>query len=374
MAGSATIDTIPTVTPSVTIHAVPGDTVCTGTSVTYSPVAVNGGASPFWQWSVNGTSVATTGTYTYIPANGDVVMVVMTSNATCPLPATAGSSLTVKVEPYVHPSVMLTAIPGDTVCQGAEVTVTAVPAYGGQSPVYTWLKNGVVSGVGGSYVFVPLNNDQLYCILQSSYLCRLDNADTSAVMVMATDTPLVPVVTISASPGTLIMQGQTLTLTATVVNGGASPAYQWIRNSIPVPGATNATYTSDSFSITSEDSVVCQVTSSALCPATGYKWVYIQEAPAAVTTIAGGENISILPNPNKGDFTVKGSLGTAMDEEVSVEITDVLGQVVYSGRLQAKNGRLNNRIQLSSALANGMYLLTLHSGEGSLVFHMVIEQ
>lgn len=374
MAGSAAIDTIATVRPSLTLHATPGDTVCTGTPVTFSPAAVNGGTSPFYQWSVNGTAVATTNTYTYLPANGDVVMAQLTSNATCPRPASAYDSLTVKVDPYGRPSVSLTATPNDTVCQGTEVTVTPLPVYGGPSPLYSWVKDGVLSGTGGNYVFVPVNNDQVYAIMTSDYLCRLNNVDTSAVMVINTDTPLVPVVTITASPGTTIMQGQTLTLTATVVNGGASPTYQWIRNSIPITGATNATYSSDSFSLQMEDSVVCQVTGSLLCKATGYKWVYIQEAPAGVATVTGGGNISITPNPNKGDFTVKGTLGTPMDEEVGLEITDVLGQVVYKDKLPAKNGRLNSSIQLSRSLANGIYLLTLHTNESSIVFHMIIEQ
>ena len=374
MAGSATIDTIATVTPSLTLHATPNDTVCTGTTVSFTPIPVNGGTAPVYQWSVNGTSVATTNTYTYIPANSDIVMATMTSNAICPSPVTAHSSLTMKVDPFAHPSVSLMATPGDTVCKGTEVTVTALPTYGGQSPVYTWIKNGVNSGPGGGYVFVPVNNDQVYCIMQSDYLCKLDNADTSAVMVMTTDTPQVPVVTISASPGTMVTMGQMLTLTASVENGGSSPTYQWVKNSVPIAGATNAIYASDSFSYPAEDSVACVVTSSLLCHATGFKWVFVQVARVGVGTVTGGSTISINPNPNKGDFTIKGSMGTATDQEVNLELTDVLGQVVYKDKLIARSGRLNSNIQIDSKLANGMYLLTLRSSECSIVVHMIIEQ
>jgi hypothetical protein len=280
------------------------------------------------------------------------------------------------VDPFATPSVSLSASPGDTVCQGAAVTVTAIPTDGGTTPAYTWMKNGVISGGGGSYTFVPVNNDELYCILQSNYLCRLNNADTSATMVLTTDAPLVPIVTISANPGTAIIKGQLLTLTATVVNGGLSPTYQWLINGIPISGATNSSYSSDSFSTHQvDDSVVCQVTSSGQCPATGFKWVFISAADVGVGTVtSAGGSISIIPNPNKGDFTIKGSLGTMTDQEVNLEITDVLGQLVYKTNLEAKSGKLNNRIQLSKALANGMYLLTLRSDEGSQVFHMVIEQ
>ncbi len=374
MAGSATIDTIPTVTPSLTLLSTPNDTVCNGTTVSLTPLPVNGGPSPFYQWQVNGVNVATTATYSYIPADGDLVEATMTSNAICPLPATANGIVKMTVLPYEHPSVSLSANPGDTTCQGTVVTVTAVPAYGGQSPAYTWMRNGVYSGPGGAYAFVPVNNDQVFCVLFSDYLCKLESADTSAVMVMKIDTPLVPEVTISASPGTMITMGQTLTLTASVVNGGVSPSYQWVKNGLPIPGATNSVYSSDSFSYPMEDSVACQVTSHGLCPATGYKWVYVQVARVGVNTIAGGSDISIIPNPNQGDFTIKGNLGTAIDQEVSLEITDVLGQVVYKGNITARSGKLDNHIQLGNKLANGMYLLTLHSDEASQVFHMIIEQ
>jgi hypothetical protein len=279
-----------------------------------------------------------------------------------------------KVDPFANPSVSLMATPGDTICKGTEVTVTALPTYGGQSPVYTWIKNGVNSGPGGSYVFVPVNNDQIYCIMQSDYLCKLDNADTSAVMVMTTDTPQVPVVTISASPGTMVTMGQTLTLTASVENGGSNPTYQWVKNSVPIVGATNAIYASDSFSYPAEDSVACVVTSSLLCHATGFKWVFVQVARVGVGAITGGSTISIVPNPNKGDFTIKGSLGTTTDREVNLELTDVLGQVVYKDKVMARSGKLNSSIHLGSQLANGMYLLTVRSDESSIVVHMIIEQ
>ncbi len=91
-------------------------------------------------------------------------------------------------------------------------------------------------------------------------------------------------------------------------------------------------------------------------------------------TVTGGSTISINPNPNKGDFTIKGSMGTATDQEVNLELTDVLGQVVYKDKLIARSGRLNSNIQIDSKLANGMYLLTLRSSECSIVVHMIIEQ
>jgi hypothetical protein len=72
-------------------------------------------------------------------------------------------------------------------------------------------------------------------------------------------------------------------------------------------------------------------------------------------------------------FTVKGTLGTGEDEELSLEVTDMLGQVIYRQQLKASSGKVNERIQLNN-IANGMYLLNLRSATGSKVFHIVVEE
>ena len=82
----------------------------------------------------------------------------------------------------------------------------------------------------------------------------------------------------------------------------------------------------------------------------------------------------VIPNPNKGTFVVKGTTGTTTDEEVTLEITDVLGQVIYQSKVIANEGRINEAISLSSTLTNGMYMLKLQTGNGSKVFHLMIEK
>ena len=89
---------------------------------------------------------------------------------------------------------------------------------------------------------------------------------------------------------------------------------------------------------------------------------------------AAGSNVQLVPNPNKGTFNLKGTLATTVDEEVTIEVTDMLGQVIYSSKVAAHNGELNEKIQLSNTIANGMYLLNLRSASDNAVFHMVIEQ
>src|SRR5581483_4340452 len=107
--------------------------------------------------------------------------------------------------------------------------------------------------------------------------------------------------------------------------------------------------------------------------------VFITVIPAGVQQYTlGNGDIKLMPNPNKGTFTIKGTLGTPIvtgtDQEVSVEITDMLGQVVYKSKVMVHNGKIDEQINLGSNLSNGMYLLNLRSGTDNKVFHFVIEQ
>ena len=82
---------------------------------------------------------------------------------------------------------------------------------------------------------------------------------------------------------------------------------------------------------------------------------------------------AMIPNPNKGAFTVKGTLGSTKDAVVTIEISNVIGQVVYSGSTVATGGIINDQVKLNSNVASGAYMLRVRSGSESKTLHFVIE-
>jgi hypothetical protein len=97
----------------VSIVANPGNTICTGTNVTFTATPTNGG-TPSYQWKLNGNNVGTNSN-TYQNAgllNGEVVTVVMTSSLACANPTTATSNaITMTVNPNVSAGVVSGATP-----------------------------------------------------------------------------------------------------------------------------------------------------------------------------------------------------------------------------------------------------------------------
>ena len=371
MTGSTTITVNPSVIPSVAITTGTG-AVCEGSVATYTATSVNGGLSPHYEWFVGGMSVGYGATYSYVPNNMDIVKVVLTSDALCASPAVVTRNITATVNPNETPTIMVSANTGATVCPGTPVTYSAATTFGGSTPGYAWKKDGTTVSTSPTYTYVPEQGDAISCALTSNFACRTETFVLSNSVVMTIDAPVAPAFNISGANGTIVV-GHSATLSANLTNSAPNATYQWSVNGMNVVGEINPTFTSDKF--VNGDNVCCSIVSHNSCGTSEVvtNCVTVRVANVGVTQVASINDLSIVPNPNKGIFSIKGSIASSVDANVTLEITNMLGQVVYSNKINAANGVINEQIQLSNSVAPGMYLLNVRSGAETSVFHFVVE-
>ncbi|HBG70006.1 MAG TPA: hypothetical protein DHV29_02935 [Bacteroidales bacterium] len=293
---TVTLTNLVSVPVSVAIVASPTGAICSGTSVTFTATPTNGGATPAYQWYEGGSAVGT-GLNTYTTTtltNLEAVYVVLTSNQTCVTgnPATS-NTINTTVNPNLPVSVSIAASPAGAICAGTSVTFTATPVNGGTTPAYQWYEGGAPVGTGtGTYTTTGLTTGEaVYCVLTSNAVCPTTNPATSNT-ITTTVNPNLPVsVTIAANPGTTICSGTSVTFTATPVNGGTTPVYQWKVNGVVV-GSNSPTYTSNTLAM--GNTVTCTVTSNATCP-TGNPAVSNTLTMTVNTTVAASVSIAASP-------------------------------------------------------------------------------
>ncbi len=346
MTGSTIVNILPIRIPHVTINpSVPG-TVCVGQNVNFTVAPVNGGTAPTYQWRVNGINSGVSNTFNYIPLDGDVVTVTIHSNAECAHPDTGSASQTMVVSAMQMPSATVSVNPGTLVCNGSTATYTAHTVYGGTAPNLIWIKNGSAITTGPSYTYAPVNGDIVTLMLGSDFNCRLADTVFSAPVTMTVQNPVLPTVAVSANPGTNLSVGQSVTFTVTSTNSGPAPTYQWVINSTPVVGATNPTFTTST--LANKDSVSCEVTG--ICGMVGFNAVKVNVGRLGVNQLSTNNiDVKLVPNPNKGEFSLKGIVAAGNDEEVALEVTNMLGQVVYTGKTMLQNGMINENVKLNNS-------------------------
>jgi hypothetical protein len=152
------------------------------------------------------------------------------------------------------------AITGNNnVCKGQNnVTYSIPPVPNANSYVWT-LPNGATgtsttNSITVNYGLTAVSGN---VTVKGTNSCGDGAASTLSI---AVNSSLPVSVTIAANPGDTICVGTNVTFTATPVNGGSLPTYQWTKNGNNIPGATNATYSSTS--LLNGDVIRCVLTTN----------------------------------------------------------------------------------------------------------------
>lgn len=343
LAGTASVVVNATVTPSVIIAITTGTNPnCPGQTTTFTATPTNGGTTPSYQWKKNGVNVGgNSPTYTNAAlVNGDIITVVMTSNAVCASPTTITSNaITIVIVATLTPSVVISAT-STTICAGASITFTPTPTNGGTAPTYQWKKNGVNVSVGPTYTTTGLvNGDVITVVMTSNSPCASPTTATSNAITITVSSPVTPgvvaAITTGANPS---CTGSSVGFTATPTNGGTIPSYQWQVNGVNV-GTNTATYSNSA--LLNGDNVTCIMTSNAGC-------VTVATATSAV--------ISMIINPV---LTPSLSISTGTNpicSGTSASFTAIPsngGVPSYQWQVGGVNAGTNSASFASSTLANG---------------------
>lgn len=177
---TALLTVVPYVTPAVSIVS-SATTVCSGTSVSFTATPGGGGASPSYQWRINGNNVGTNvNPYSSSTlANGDVVSVIMTSNGQCLTSPTATSN---NVSMTIQPSITNNTIGNDeTFCYNTVPTAlapTATIAGGTGTYAYQWQSSAdnvsfadITNATAANYAPAALTSNTYYRRTVSSGTC-----------------------------------------------------------------------------------------------------------------------------------------------------------------------------------------------------------
>lgn len=261
-----------TITPPPTVSiSNSGNPVCPGTNVFFNATAVNAGASPTYQWQVNGSNVGTNSpSYMFQPGEGDIVQVIVISNGTCSngLPIYSEKD-TMHVSNNVPVSVTVSANPGIEVCENSTVTFTANVINGGSTPVYVWRIQGVIVGTNSpTYTYVPTysvnNGDAVTCTVTSSSTCIAgpNTATSPQILMTVHDIGNVGVTVGTVYDNNTVCTGTQVTVVATPVHPGSNPSFVFYVNNIPQPAQTSNNYI---FTPNNGDKVKVRLTSNYAC-------------------------------------------------------------------------------------------------------------
>jgi hypothetical protein len=143
--------------------------------------------------------------------------------------------------------------------------------------------------------------------------CSATSGDLSGSAVVTVNPILTPSVSIAASPSTTICAGDNVTFTATPVNGGTTPSYQWYIGATPV-GTNSATFSTTG--LTNGNAVSVVMTNNAVCPSSATSTsntitmsvnsissVSVSIAEDVPSPICAGTSVTFTATPTNGGTT-----------------------------------------------------------------------
>jgi hypothetical protein len=182
--------------------------------------------------------------------------------------------------------------------------------------------------------------------------------------------PPPPFITVTPSPGPTVSLGSNITFSSVITNGGPTPTYQWKKNSTPIAGATSSSFIANNTNTVSDDTIFAVVHTGAVGhPDSAVSNKVVIHYTGGVGDVNDAKSISLFPNPNDGNFMVKGKVGS----DARLEVINISGQVVYAKTIKLSNNEVNSAISLKD-IPNGVYTVKLTSGDTQYTKRFTLER
>jgi len=163
----------------------------------------------------------------------------------------------------------------------------------------------------------------------------------------------------------------TVLLTSSVTASNLN--YQWVKGTTPISGATNTSYL-----VTTNGPYRVAITDSCgtlrFTPLTMINVTTCRIEEMSDEQVAQMVDVALYPNPNEGQFTIDLNSYDLSSSAISVDVYNVLGQVVYSELLTLNEGKLNNLIQLPSSVEDGLYNVRIKKGDYETFTKIVVSK
>ncbi len=343
----------------VSLNVSGSNPICDGESVIYTATPTNGGATPNYEWFVNGISVQTGTNDTYTSSgfiDNDIISCVITSSASCATgnPATSNSIIiNVNANLPVNVNIMADVNP---ICADDNVIFTANPLNGGTTPVYQWQVNGSDVGTNSStYSSTTLSNgDFVSCILTSSETCIAGSPASSNNIIMNVDD--VPVADFTYVDNELIVSFTNTSVDATT--------YMWYfgdGNSTNMPDPTHVYPGVGLYTVMLIASNNCGSDTTT---------IDINIIIDNIKDINLNNSLSIFPNPTTGELNIV--FETYNNTNINLEIHSILGKLITNRTIKNAFGKYNEVFDMS-IYDKGIYLLIINTDNSRTVKKIVLE-
>lgn len=169
-------------------------------------------------------------------------------------------------------------------------------------------------------------------------------------------------VTVNALPSISITVADTICITQTSLTLTATPA----GGTFTGPGVTNGVFDASLVGVGTYN-IVYTYTDGNGCSNVAAKSIVVDGSPGCnpdgVGTIAGLEIGGVYPNPFQNEVTIE--FTATSSEPVTINMYDLLGQVIFSAEVDVNYGLNTYTIDTDRTLAEGFYVIELRKGEQS---------